>query len=104
MPIEFMLPGDTRIGALADFYGLGLDAHEATRRLDQCFAAHYEGDPRPGDRIELGPARLVVRDVVDGRVACVGLGFDREALRAVRAGEPSRASRRGHEAVVPPPP
>ena len=73
---EFALPGDVPLGALAEFYGLTVPERHATRTAADLFARRYEGEPQVGDRLQLGRAVLVVRELVEERVSKVGLKFD----------------------------
>lgn len=72
---EFTLPGDVPLGPLADFYGLKLSPRLQTRSAAELFAERYDDQPQIGDVLEIGEARLVVRDLLDDRVSRVGLKF-----------------------------
>jgi potassium/hydrogen antiporter len=78
---EFVLPGNVPLGALAEFYDLAIPPRHAERTADQLFAERFEGEPQIGDRLRLGPAMLVVRDLVDEKVARVGLKFETVSAR-----------------------
>jgi potassium/hydrogen antiporter len=73
---EFRLAGDVPLGALAEFYDLAVPDKHAGRSAAELFAERFDGEPQIGDRLRLGQATLVVRDLVDERVATVGLKFD----------------------------
>jgi len=73
---EFVLPGNVPLGALAEFYDLRLPARAVHRTADQIFSERFDGEPQVGDRLRLGGATLVVRDLVDEKVARVGLKFE----------------------------
>lgn len=73
---EFRLAGDVPLGELAAFYDLVVPEKHAARSASDLFAERYEGEPQIGDRLRLGQATLVVRDLVEERVATVGLKFD----------------------------
>ena len=97
---EFVLPGDVPLGALAEFYDLAIPPRHAERTADQLFAERFDGEPQIGDRLRLGPAMLVVRDLVEEKVARVGLKFDTvsarlfgDSLTAPRARSPLRRLR-----------
>jgi len=72
---EFVLPGNVPLGALAEFYDLAIPPRHADRTADELFSERFDGEPQIGDRLRLGPAMLVVRDLVDEKVARVGLKF-----------------------------
>ena len=73
---EFVLPGDVPLGALAEFYQLVVPPRHVDSTADQLFADRFDGEPQIGDRLRLGTATLVVRDLVDEKVARVGLKFE----------------------------
>jgi potassium/hydrogen antiporter len=78
---EFVLPGNIPLGALAEFYDLAIPPRHAERTADQLFAERFDGEPQIGDRLRLGPAMLVVRDLVEEKVARVGLKFETVSAR-----------------------
>jgi cell volume regulation protein A len=78
---EFVLPGNVPLGALAEFYDLAIPPRHAERTADDLFAERFDGEPQIGDRLRLGPAMLVVRDLVDEKVARVGLKFQTVSAR-----------------------
>jgi potassium/hydrogen antiporter len=78
---EFVLPGNVPLGALADFYDLAIPPRHSERTADELFSDRFDGEPQIGDRLRLGPAMLVVRDLVDEKVARVGLKFDTVSAR-----------------------
>jgi cell volume regulation protein A len=78
---EFVLPGNVPLGALAEFYDLAIPPRHAERTADELFAERFDGEPQIGDRLRLGPAQLVVRDLIDEKVARVGLKFDTVSAR-----------------------
>lgn len=72
---EFTLPGDVPLGPLADFYGLKLSPRLQARSAAELFGERYDDQPQIGDALDIGEARLVVRDLQDERVSRVGLKF-----------------------------
>lgn len=78
---EFVLPGNVPLGALAEFYDLAIPPRHAERTADQLFSERFDGEPQIGDRLRLGPAMLVVRDLIDEKVARVGLKFETVSAR-----------------------
>lgn len=86
---EFTLPGDVPLGQLADFYGLRLPPRLLQQTAAQLFAHRFDEQPQIGDSIELGDARLVVRDLAEDQVCRVGLKFGRRNPRR----EPGRMQR-----------
>ncbi|MEZ5436748.1 MAG: potassium/proton antiporter [Lysobacteraceae bacterium] len=94
---EFTFDGDVPLGALAEFYDLAVPPRHAERSAADLFARRYDGTPQVGDRIRLGQAVLVVRDLNEEQVAKVGLKFETvgsalfgEALLAQKARSPWR--------------
>ena len=73
---EFTFDGDVPLGALAEFYDLVVPPRHAERSAAELFARRYDGNPQVGDRIRLGQAVLVVRDLNEEQVAKVGLKFE----------------------------
>ena len=65
---EFDIFGDAPIDKLDEFYGLGASADERTRTVAEHFAEHFDKTPEIGDSLQIGAARLVVRDLEDGNV------------------------------------
>jgi cell volume regulation protein A len=74
----FPFKGDVRVGAIAELYGLNALPAERDMTIAELFAHRFENDPRPGNRIDLGPARLVVRELDDDKVAEARLDFVQE--------------------------
>ncbi|WP_158601728.1 potassium/proton antiporter [Solilutibacter pythonis] len=70
---NFPLPGDVALGELAQFYGLRVPKRFAGRSAAQLFDERFDEAPQIGDRLNLGPATLIVRALEDGRVTQVGL-------------------------------
>jgi cell volume regulation protein A len=71
----FVLPGDVPLGELAQFYGLKLPARFAAITATDLFDQRFDGNPQVGDRLALGSALLVVRELREDRVERVGLKF-----------------------------
>jgi len=71
----FTLAGEVPISALAEFYGLAVPAKLADRSFAELFAERFDGEPQVGDRLRVGDATIIVRDLEDDRVAHVGLKF-----------------------------
>jgi cell volume regulation protein A len=74
----FPFKGDVRVGAIAELYGLNALPAERDMTIAELFAHRFENDPRPGNRIDLGPARLVVRELDDDKVSEARLDFVQE--------------------------
>lgn len=72
---EFTLPGNVPLGPLADFYGLQLSPRLQGRSAAELFAERYDEQPQVGDSLDVGNARLVVRDLQEEQVIRVGLKF-----------------------------
>ena len=100
----FPFKGDVRVGAIAELYGLNALPAERDMTIAELFAERFEGTPRPGNRIDLGPARLVVRELDEDKVTEARLdfvegqsaGFTPTRSRAIRRllGYPKRLAKR----------
>jgi potassium/hydrogen antiporter len=82
----FTLAGDVPLGALAEFYGLSVPKRLSERTAAELFERRFDGEPQVGDRLQVGEATLVVRDLNDEGVSLVGLKFG--AVGAVLFGTP----------------
>lgn len=71
----FTLPGDVPLGELAAFYGLPIPPRYAGRSAAALFAERFDEHPQVGDRLRLGQAVLVVRELADEGVSKIGLKF-----------------------------
>jgi len=74
----FPFKGDVRIGAIADMYDLKVEPAERDMTVAELFNQRFEDNPRPGNRIDFGHARLVVRDIDDDNVSEARLDFVQE--------------------------
>jgi potassium/hydrogen antiporter len=71
----FVLVGDVPLGALAEFYGLQVPPRLARQTAAELFARRFDNEPQIGDRLQVGEATFVVREVNDDGVTSVGLKF-----------------------------
>lgn len=71
----FQLPGDVPLGELAKFYGLRIPEHYLARTAADLFDERFDEAPQVGDRLALGRALMVVRELKDDQVTRVGLKF-----------------------------
>jgi cell volume regulation protein A len=74
---EFPLRGSSRVVDIEQFYGVQIDAGNL-QTLDEFMRAHLGGGLAVGRSVTMGPVILTVREIVDGRVATVGLGIQTE--------------------------
>jgi cell volume regulation protein A len=74
----FPFKGDVRIGAVADMYDLNVQPVERDMTIAELFDLRFEDNPRPGNRIDFGHARLVVRELADDKVSEARLDFVQE--------------------------
>ena len=70
---DFVLNGDAVAGEVAAVYGFEVPAGAAEQTLAQYLDEVFRGRVVVGDRLPLGGAQLVVREMEDGRVTRVGL-------------------------------
>ena len=61
------------LGAVADIYGVSIDADNAARTLADYFDIHLDHAPKEGATLELDSIGLVARSLGGGRVNVVGL-------------------------------
>lgn len=71
----FALAGDVPLGELAEFYGLPIPERHHASTAAQLFDKRFDGNPQIGDRLTLGQAMLIVRQLHDERASQVGLKF-----------------------------
>ena len=84
---DFFVSGDVMLGALAEIYGLEVQAVEAGLTLADYFAARFGRSVHLGDVLPVGSIALVAHQVANGRVATVGLRLaeaDAEAKRSIK--------------------
>lgn len=74
----FPFKGDVRMGAVADIYDLSVQPSEREMTIAELFDHRFEENPRPGNRIDFGHARLVVRELADDKVSEARLDFVQE--------------------------
>ncbi len=70
---DFLLDGSAGAGDVADAYGLPIEEGHRSKTLDAYLHSVFHGRPVMGDRVRLGPAELVVRQIDNGRITRVGL-------------------------------
>jgi cell volume regulation protein A len=70
---EFPFDASLPAGAVADLYGLTIEADERPQTIAELFAERLDGAPQEGDRIDFGHAMLIAHDVRDDRVKLAGL-------------------------------
>ena len=75
---DFLLDGTASAGDVADAYGLPIGDPHRTETLDGYLRTVFHGRPVVGDRVRLGKAELVVRQMDGGRITRVGLRIRRE--------------------------
>ncbi|HSL71071.1 MAG TPA: transporter associated domain-containing protein, partial [Longimicrobiales bacterium] len=69
---DFVLNGDAVIGDIAAAYGVTVPHGATEKTLAQYLAEVFHGRVVIGDRVPLGSAELVVREIEDGKVVRVG--------------------------------
>ncbi|MGH8495617.1 MAG: potassium/proton antiporter [Gammaproteobacteria bacterium] len=73
---EFPLRGDVTVKQLEELYGLKVPAGESDLTVADLFETPLQDAPEIGDRLPLGSAALVVRELDQGQVVRVGLQFE----------------------------
>ena len=68
-----MLNGDALAGDLADAYGVSFPAGADAKTLAEFLAGTFHGRVVVGDRVRVGGAQLVVREIENGQITRVGL-------------------------------
>jgi cell volume regulation protein A len=70
---DFILDGSARVADVADMYGLEVARVAGEQTLAEYLSRLFHRRPVVGDSRAFGKADLVVREIVDGRIAKVGL-------------------------------
>jgi cell volume regulation protein A len=70
---DFVLNGDAMLGDLAATYGLDAPEEAAAKSLADYLDEAFHGRAVVGDRVRIGAAELVVREIDHGRISRVGL-------------------------------
>lgn len=70
---DFVLNGEAVVGELAAVYGFDIPASSGQKTLAQLLDDEFRSRVVVGDRLPVGGAELVVREIEDGRVTRVGL-------------------------------
>jgi cell volume regulation protein A len=70
---DFFVPADATLGALAEIYGLTIDAADPEMTLDNYFATHSKSAIVKGTTLRLGTVALIAHVVEQGRVKTVGI-------------------------------
>jgi cell volume regulation protein A len=81
---DFFVPSEAKLGALAEIYGLPIEAEYASTSLADFFVEQMGRAPHTGDVVQLGEVVLLAHMVTDGRLVTVGIRLaDSEASEAV---------------------
>jgi cell volume regulation protein A len=70
---DFFIPGSATLGALAEIYGLPVEAEQRTATLAEYFVEQLGRPPQPGDSLQFGDITLQAHKVSDGLLETVGL-------------------------------
>ncbi|HLH91181.1 MAG TPA: potassium/proton antiporter [Xanthobacteraceae bacterium] len=70
---DFFVGGDATLGALAEIYDLTIAPDHAAMTLADHIAEELHHPPRPNEVVAIGPIKLVVQKIVDGKAATIGL-------------------------------
>lgn len=71
---EFVLNGDATVGDVEMFYGIDISHYEPEKTLSACFRKAH-GHPVVGDKLRMGPLKLVAKAVDGDNVTRVGLNL-----------------------------
>lgn len=71
---EFVLNGDATVGDVEMFYGIDISRYEPEKTLSNCFRREH-GHPVVGDKLRMGPLKLVAQAVDGDEVTRVGLNL-----------------------------
>jgi cell volume regulation protein A len=71
--VEFPLRGDTRLADIQEFYGLHIAAEDEAMTLDEFLRARLGDRLETGRGVDLGPVKLRVQALAEGRVEQVGM-------------------------------
>jgi cell volume regulation protein A len=71
--IDFLVPGNASIAALADVYGLTVSAEDQALTVAKYFLRRVGDHAGKGDVVPLGAITLVANQVADGRIITAGL-------------------------------
>ncbi len=85
---DFMVSGEVTLGAVAEIYGVTVDAKDAQFTLADYFDIHLDHAPRVGATLPLDTIVLVARSIGGNRVNLVGLRLpeDEEDVRPAPTG------------------
>jgi potassium/hydrogen antiporter len=75
---DFFVSGDVALGALAEIYGVMVEAEDVTLSLSDYFVAQLGQPAQQGDTLSLGAIVLVAHTVVGEHVTTVGLSLVEE--------------------------
>jgi len=70
---EFALNGDALLGAVAMAYGAPVPSERQGETLEEFLRGELQAEPVVGDAVDLGPMRLVIREMDGPRITRVGL-------------------------------
>ena len=70
---EFVFPADANLGAIADSYGFRVPAIDRDGAVGAFLTTYIPGKLRRGRRLRIGKVELIVREVIGGVIAQVGL-------------------------------
>ncbi len=73
---DFAIGPEVTLGSLREAYGLPLSEADDRASLSELFRRELRTDLEIGDRLQLGPVDLIVRDMRDGKITSVGISLD----------------------------
>ncbi|XOZ32632.1 potassium/proton antiporter [Halomonadaceae bacterium KBTZ08] len=78
---EFVLNGDATVGDVELFYGIDISGYDPGETLSECFRRSH-GHPVVGDKLRMGPIKLVVKAVSGDAVTRIGLNLHSRSANA----------------------
>ncbi|MGM0434543.1 MAG: potassium/proton antiporter [Pseudomonadota bacterium] len=78
---EFVLNGEATVGDVELFYGIDISGYDPGDTLSECFRRAH-GHPVVGDKLRMGPIKLVVKAVSGDAVTRIGLNLHSRSANA----------------------
>ncbi|GGE44680.1 K+/H+ antiporter [Agaricicola taiwanensis] len=76
---RFPIRPDAPLGGVTSIYGVELPEEFGDRTVAEAFTQQFEGEPGVGDSFEIGPLRLTITDMHEGRISEAELSLGEES-------------------------